>query len=41
MNTVLNLGVRENARSLTRKGHNSVSWTVSHGGTYEGVLVSP
>jgi hypothetical protein len=33
VNTVMNLWVRENAGSLTRKGHISLSRTVSHGGT--------
>ena len=33
VNTVMNLWVRENAGSLTRKGHISLSKTVTHGGT--------
>jgi len=33
VNTVMNLWVRENAWSLTRKGHISLSRTVSHGDT--------
>ena len=33
VNTVMNLLARENAGSLTGKGHISLSRTVSHGGT--------